>query len=138
MYGLCFAFAACQSVLTRLLPPDEWCRLSGTDLAAVWQTLRADHDRVIVVEHEGEIIGCWTLISIVHCEGIWIDPRYRNGGAVARRLLHRMPVEAREMGAKKVMTMAWTPEIAALADRIGAMRLPGEQFLVNVEAPCQP
>jgi N-acetylglutamate synthase-like GNAT family acetyltransferase len=117
---------------TRMLPPDEWAKLAPTALESVWQILRAGIDHVIVVEDDGVIVGCWTLIPVVHCEGIWIHRDHRHRGNVARRLIHAMQDEAQAMGAQAVVTSALVPEVADLATRLGAEILPGTHFVLPV------
>lgn len=117
-------------MITRILPRADYWRLVGTELETVYPHLPADA-RVIVVEDDGEIVGCWSLFPLVHVEGVWIDPKHR-GGSVARRLLSRMRAEARDMGARTVQTAAVTKEVEDLALRIGGFRLPGAQFTIKL------
>jgi hypothetical protein len=56
----------------RILPAAEWSRLVGTELENVWPHLDPDRSVVIVVEDEGQIIGCWSAFDVLHAEGIWI------------------------------------------------------------------
>jgi N-acetylglutamate synthase-like GNAT family acetyltransferase len=118
---------------TRILPQDEWAKLAPTALEFVWETLRAGTDRVIVVEDEtGRVVGCWTLIPVVHVEGIFIHRDERNRGNVARRLLTAMKAEAAAMGAQAVVTSSLTDDIAAFAMRLGAEVLPGTHFVLPI------
>jgi N-acyl-L-homoserine lactone synthetase len=117
---------------TRILPSAEWAKLAPTALEHVWEVLRAGTDRVIVIEEDGQVVGCWTLIPTVHVEGIWIHRNQRARGNVARRLLHAMQDEAQKMGATAVVTSSLTDEIADLAVRLGAEVLPGTHFVLPV------
>jgi N-acyl-L-homoserine lactone synthetase len=119
-------------LMTRTLPPDEWAKLAPTALEFVWETLRAGTDHVIVVEDEGQIVGCWTLIPVLHAEGIWIHRDQQKRGNVARRLLTAMKAEAQSMGAQAVVTSSLTEEIADLAVRLGAEVLPGTHFVLPI------
>ncbi len=117
----------------RELPPAEWPKLTMTALDEVWTHLRAGVDRVIVVEEGDRIVGCWTLVPVVHVEGIWIADDYRRTGNVARRLLAGVKELGGAMGAKAVITSAYTDEIAGLANRLGAAVLPGDHFVLDLE-----
>jgi len=110
-------------VITRLLPREEWPRLAGTELEQVWPHLPAGA-QVVVVEADDRIIGCWSLIPLVHCEGVWIDPEFRGNPRVALRLVRGMKDTARAMGAQTVLTAAQTPEIGRLAEKIGGAKIP--------------
>lgn len=117
---------------SRELPIAEWPKLDGTELGSVWRVFDPDQTRVIVVEDDGQIVGCWSLFNVVHCEGIWIAPDHRKQGAVARRLLRMLTMTARSMGARAVVTSALTENVADLAKRIGANPLPGEHFVMPI------
>lgn len=118
---------------TRLLPPAEWDRLQGTELGPVAQIL-PETARVIVVEDEaGAIVGCWSVFQVVHVEGLWIAPANRGKGSVARRLLVEMRKQARDFGARAVMTAAITPDVRALIESVGGSQVPGEHFVMPLE-----
>jgi ribosomal protein S18 acetylase RimI-like enzyme len=116
---------------TRILPREEWARLEGTELAAVYPVLPAGA-QVVVVEDDGRIVGCWALFPVVHVEGVWIDPDYRGNPRVARRLVAGMKDTARAMGARAVATAALTPEVERLAEKIGGAALPGRHYTVTL------
>ena len=79
---------------TRLLPPDEWDKLKGTELETLAPYLNPEHTRIIVVENEvGQIVGCWSLLQFTHAEGLWIAPEHRNGSGVFRRLIIQLRKE---------------------------------------------
>ncbi len=110
---------------TRILPPDEWPRLIGTELETVWPHLPQDRCQVIVVERDGEIVACWMVMTMLHLEGVWIAPAYRKSGSVARRLIAKM----RELvGCQVAVTSALTPEVRTLIEKLGGTLLPGEHF----------
>lgn len=113
----------------RELPVSEWHRLAGTELATVAPLMRQDTSRVLVIEDEGRIVGCWALFPVWHVEGIWIDERYRCRGSVARRLLSGMRRWIRESGLSAVVTSALSPDIEALLVRLNAYALPGSAYV---------
>ncbi len=76
-------------VTTRILPREDYGRLAGTELEAVREQL-PESASVVVVEDDGEIVGCWALMPVLHAEGVWIAERERKRGRVALRLLRAM------------------------------------------------
>lgn len=119
---------------SRLLPREEWERLSKTELESVAPYIRANPNaEVFVVEDAGgDIVGCWALMQVWHAEGLWIAPELRRHGAVARALLKHLYALAEHFQIPGVMTAATTPDVAALLDdnRLGATRLPGQHYLL--------
>jgi hypothetical protein len=126
---------------SRLLPRDEWERLSATELESVAPYLRANPNaEVFVVEDAGgDIVGCWALMQIWHAEGLWIAPELRRHGAVARLLLKHLYALAAHFEIPGVMTAATTPEVAALLEdhRLGATRLNGQHYLLPLMSRSQ-
>jgi hypothetical protein len=109
---------ATATYTTRLLPPEDWARLAGTELGPVVGCLDPTQTVVIVVEDDaGAIVGCWALYSQWHAEGVWVAPGHRGKVAVARHLIDGLMVSARGLGAKAVWTAALTPEIERLVRR---------------------
>ena len=124
---------------TRELPPDEWERLVGTELGEVWTRLSPSWAKVLVVEQDGEIVGCWALLSVLHAEGVWVSPTHRHRGAVQRRLWAAMRDAVMAQGNWSVMTGAATAEIQALIEAHGGAKVPCDQYMLPMEKqPCQP
>jgi hypothetical protein len=78
----------------RILPPEEWSRLMGVDVAApVLRYADPSQVTVVVVEDDaGKIVGCLPVLRISHLEGLWVRPGHRNGTAL--RTLLRAALEA--------------------------------------------
>jgi hypothetical protein len=114
---------------TRVLPPEEWDRLAGTELEGL-AAARLDTMTVLAVEDaEGAIVGCWSLLPIWHVEGIWIAPDHRGRSAVARRLLAGMRAVMAARGLHGVWTGAALDTVASLITRIGGRALPAQYYL---------
>jgi len=109
---------------TRELPREEWHRLSGTELEAYVRDAPDCVHTVLVVEDGDRIVGCWSILTLVHVEGVWIDPAHRKHGAVARQLLGAMWRRLRALGVRGVLTGAVTAEVEQLLTRLGATRVP--------------
>lgn len=120
-------------MITRILPRQEYYRLEGTELEAVRSTLPAAA-QVLVVEDDGRIVACWSLMPVWHVEGVWIAPEQRGRLGVVRRLVAGMFGLARSLGAGAVLTAAMTPEVEDLCRRLGGVEIPGKHFSLCVDA----
>lgn len=114
---------------TRVLPPEEWPRLQGTELETVWPTLPQDEARIVVVEDAGQIIGCWAAFRAVHVEGVWIHPDHRGKvGVRLWRAMRRVIADVFDAGG------AWTGSQSAEIDALLAGRateVAGRHFLIR-------
>jgi hypothetical protein len=120
---------------SRVLPPAEWPRLAGTELAPIISAMGGDTTTVFVVEDDtSEIVGCWSLLTCAHMEGLWIAPAHRRAASVLRRLMvtMRKTLEERQIGA--VWTSAMDDEIATIVKACGGMDVPGKHFVVPVQS----
>jgi len=122
-------------VTSRTLHPDEYWKLTGTEMETIWPHLDPSRSVVLVVEDGEQIVGCWALLAVAHLEGCWIHPAYRKRTSVARRLLASMWQAAREIGARTVVTSACSADVRAMVAQLGGVELPGEHFSMRV--PCQ-
>ena len=120
-------------MITRVLPPEEWPLLEGTELEKVYPHLNPKEAKVIVVEDGSLIVGCWALLPFLHAECVWVHPDYRKQAkSPAVRLLRGMRQIARETGAKSVITSALSDEVVGLIEHIGGEELPGRHFVIPV------
>lgn len=120
-------------MITRILEPIDYHRLTGTEAEAVIARL-TDAARVVVVEDEGQIVGCHVLQPIVHAECLWIHPAYRKKTGVGRRLWAAVQREVREhFGARAFATAALSDEVRLLLMHVKAVKLDGDHYMVPVE-----
>jgi hypothetical protein len=127
-------------MITRILPPAEWPRLVNTEAGPALKYLDPAESNIVVVEDGGRIIGCWSVLRLVHLEGLWIDPAYRHSPSVARRLFRATWRVVRRLAPQWVMTAAATADVKALlVEHVGAVAIPGEMFVVAVDGagPCR-
>lgn len=117
---------------TRILPPDEWSKLDGTEAGPAWRYLNPENTQVIVVEDADRIVGTWLMVRIVHAECIWIAPDYRGVFGVAKRLLKGMREIATAWGVDRVVTGSLTPHVTDLISRLGGTPMPCESFVLPV------
>lgn len=108
----------------RILPRDEWARLAHLDIGQFLPACVPDSLTVLVVEHDGEIVGCWAAVTILHAEGVWVHPDHQKKGSVARRLWLGMRGLVARMGASSVVTGAIDPAVEALILKHHGQALP--------------
>ena len=114
----------------RVLSPEEWYRLEGTDLEDVVEFLKPESAKVVVVERDGHILGQWLATPVWHVEGLWIDPAYRGRSSVARRLWRGMQAVMSEAGATTALTGAATDQVRDLLAHAGAKKLPFDTYVL--------
>lgn len=124
---------------SRILPPSEWHRLVGTEVESIVPGLVPEKTAVLVVEDAGQIIGTWVALRMEHVECFWIAPEHRGKAAVAGRLLREMRAVLGSWSAPCPLTASVTPEMTAMIERLGGIRLPGEHFALPMGVTaCQP
>lgn len=117
--------------VTRLLPADEWHRLTETDFPQILPYLGPEDISIVVVEHDGQVVGCWGVMPMIHLEGVWIHPAYRTKASVARRLVAATWAHLRTLAPRWVMTAATTDAVRTLLTRhLGAQHVPGDSYAI--------
>jgi len=117
---------------TRILPREEWPRLVGTEAETVWPQL-SDAARVVVVEEDGEIIGCHLLQPVLHAECLWTHPDHRGSVSVLARLWSTVKRIAREeFGVSHVATSACSDDVRRLLARAKAVKVEADSYMVPV------
>jgi hypothetical protein len=119
-----------MSLVTRELPPNEWCRLAGTDLRDVWQKLSPESARIVVVEDAGQIVGHCTVLSWVHLEGLGIAPTHRRTGLVWRRLMRAVADIGREVGVGAMVAGTDSDAMTDYLRRLGGTALPATFYVM--------
>jgi hypothetical protein len=116
---------------TRILRPDEYGRLTGTELEPAIATMDPSRASIVVVEDEsGQIIGCWGLFKVTHAEGIWIREDHRRKGSVARRLLGKVRSLLVEWNERAFITGSREDGIANMLMALGGLEIHERQFAV--------
>lgn len=119
---------------TRILPYDEWHKLSGTDFASRLKEMPRESVTIIVAEDiSGAIIGCWGLMNFAHVEGLWVAPEHRKRGRVLVRLWNAMCALASSQHVQHVYTGAVCDDVRRLLESRGATEIPPQYVL-----PMQP
>lgn len=115
---------------SRILPRHEYYRLAGTEAESIWPAL-PHSATVLVIETQGEIVGCWTLAPVYHAECLWIAPAHRGKTSVARRLWALMRLTARSLGIRTVATAADSDHVRGLLAHVGAIKVPAESYVMT-------
>ena len=118
---------------SRILPPEEWHRLDGTEAEQLWPTLDPQNVRVVAVEDGDELVSCWVAMRVVHMECLWVKPSHRGLAGVARRLFAGLRQVAVEWDLRGVVTSSLSPVVTDLIRRFGGSPLPGEMFVLPIE-----
>lgn len=118
----------------RVLPPEEWARLAGTEAETMYPHMNPEHTRVLVVEDaSGEIVATWSLVRVVHAEFLWCAPKHRGSFGVAARLLRLMGETAAAWNVSAVFTGAKSDHVEDLIRRFGGEELPFKSFVLPVK-----
>lgn len=118
---------------SRILPPEEWPKLDGTEAGPAWRQFNPENTRVLVVEDGEEIVACWAFLRVVHAECIWVKHSHRGLVSVARRLFKGLREIATGWGVSRVVTGSVSPEVTDLIDRCGGYPMPCESFVLPVD-----
>ena len=118
---------------TRILPPEEWSRLEAIPAGIPWRDLDPRRNHVLVTEHDGMIAGCVVLMEAIHAEFLWIAPAHRGRVSVARRLRATVLDSARTWGYPTVLMAAMTKQMAGILAGLGADRLLGDHYVLNLK-----
>ena len=118
-------------MMSRLLPPEEWHRLEGTLLWPVVKTMHPS-SLIMVVERDGDIVGCAAYYQQWHLDGVWIKPG-APAVSVGRRLWHAVRQVASGFDIRSVWAMAMSPRSDKLVQSLGpSFPLNCQHYEINV------
>lgn len=113
-------------IIIRVLAPSEYPRLLGLPL--VDAVPDPEHSRVVVAEHDGNIVGYWMAVEVVHLEPLWVHPKWRKKGLAVElwQALKRCLDACRVRGA---FSHVREPSLVAWAMNLGFTPLRGATLL---------
>jgi hypothetical protein len=124
---------ATLEITARVLPPEEWDRVQhippfdqGLPDPAHW--------RILVVEQDGQIVGCCSLFDTVHWDGWWIAPEHQGKAGVFRSLVAEGLAQLTAANILGVHTTVpdTRPDLQDLIERFGFVSAPGKLYLLFV------
>jgi hypothetical protein len=107
-------------IAARIIPPDEWERLSGQALAqTILRYVSPQNTAFVVVERDGEIVAKLGTHLVTMFEDLWIRPDQRGNPGVMRALVRQAFAIPRERGESWAIAMSGSVEAAGLFDHVG-------------------
>jgi hypothetical protein len=121
-------------VIARVLPPNEWQKIRGTELPAVIDDAPTDDVEVIVVEDDaGELVAGVSRVRITHLEGLWVRPDYRGNAGVWRRLIQVALKTPSRWNDSWVMAGSASDQMRRLLNRLGGVTVPMDTYLLKTQ-----
>ena len=109
----------------RLLPREEYNRLKEVWPFSVGSPIPdPNFSRVMVAEDNGQIVGYWFAVEVVHVEPVWIHPNYRNGGPTATVLFKGLVDELKSHNLNKMYVFAENEKTEEYLNRLGFCSIP--------------
>jgi hypothetical protein len=90
--------------------------------------------RVVVVECDGEIVGCHILLFILHAECLWIAEHHRGKVSVQRALWSAVQAEATSVGASAIMTASVDEKVDRLLKHVGAKKVEADHYMIPLKS----
>lgn len=119
----------------RVLPLEEWQARVGELPYPPGAFDPSPNALLVVVEDAtGRILASWGAMNLIMLEGLHVDPAHRHG-PVGKHLFAEMIHELLARGVPGASTIVNDPGVAALAQRIGFVKIPGEVFQVRLTPP---
>ena len=128
-------------MIARYLPTEEWSRLERAPVM-LFPYVRPDNIAEVVVEDEGQIVACMTVLKATHYEGLWVDEAHRCNPGVMRALLRQASALARVWGEDWVFGGAEKDQMRAFMERVGGVKVPMDLYALWIgpqeEKKCRP
>ncbi len=90
---------------------------------------------VVVVEDEGQVVACMTVLRAVHLEGVWIEPNHRKAG-VTRSLLRLSVKLATHCGARWAFAGSADGDrhMPVVLSKLGGVKVPMDTYVLPLES----
>ena len=119
----------------RVIAPEDYdTALAGTELESVLEHLKPSRAMVFGVFDGETLLGCWSLLPVMHAEGLWVHPEHRGRAGVQRSLVEGLVTLARHHGSAVVMTSAVNERVESLIRHAGGTKLPGSHWALPIAA----
>lgn len=117
-------------MIARVLPPDEYSRLSVTGEPQMYPTVRPEDIEIWVVEDGEEIVGSLSVVRVPHLEGVWIAPDRRGSPTISTLLLRNAVESSRKWSKGWVMAQAADDHVKDLVSRCGGVKMPNVESYI--------
>lgn len=117
----------------RVLPREEWHRLSITGAPVICSTLRPEDAEVIVIEEGDKIIATMEAFRATHFDGLWIDPEYRGNAGVGRRLIKAGIESVGKWATDWVWGASGSEHMDDVLERLGGIKTPVTSYVVPIQ-----
>jgi GNAT superfamily N-acetyltransferase len=117
-------------MISRILPPDEWHRLSITQFEQIGPTMRPEDVQIVVVEDGERIVATMAVLRVTHFESLWIDPEYRGNAGLGRRLVKAAVQAAKTWTDKWVWGTSESGHMDDITRRLGGVQVPVQTFMI--------
>ena len=116
-------------MITRVLPPEEWHKLSVTGSVHLTD-INPKEISVVVVEDDEVIVGIMEVARVTHLESLWVHPDYRGRAGTARKLMDAAFEEAEKMGDPFAWGCSDTELMSTIIPKLGAIKLDVESYMI--------
>ena len=116
---------------SRILPPEEYGRLSVTGLHPILSDFRPEDMRVVVIEQNGEILATTTVVRTVHLESLWVKPG--SGAGVIRQLLRKVVDVGLQWG-RIAFAQSCRENVRNILGRLSGKKLDVETYILPLES----
>lgn len=118
-------------MIARVLPREEWDRLSVNGLVPIFPDFRDEDSKPVVVEKDGEIVASCVVVRTVHLESLWVKPG--SGAGTIRNLMRKTTETARRWG-RLAFAQSCRENVRDILNRLGCKKLSVETYLLPLEA----
>lgn len=118
-------------MIARVLPRDEWDRLSVNGLPSILPDFRDEDVIPVVVEDSGEIVATGMAVRVVHFESLWIKPGSHAG--VVRSLMRLLWTVGKSWG-RLAIAQSCRPKVTSILRRLRGKQLEVETYILPLES----
>lgn len=115
---------------TRVLPREEWDRLSVNGLGSILPDFRDEDVMPVVVEENGEILATGMVVRVVHFECLWIKPGSHAG--VVRSLMKALWSVGKSWG-KLAFAQSCRTNVLDILKRLKGKQLQVDTYILPLE-----
>ena len=122
-------------ITSRILPPDEWTRVTHIEPFASGGLPNPENWRIVVIERDGAIVAACSLFDTVHWDMFWVDEAERGNPVVFKALVEGGVQVMAEYHIDMVHTTIPLdrPDLQRMLERVGFQPAPGSLYYFKRE-----